>query len=134
MLLASVFLMCLHVTGVHSFLKSSMTVVLNMYLYLLAALDISVNDPYEQHLKELFSYWYAQKVKECLDRGDAVKNICVDLKTSTIKPIHFHWLIENCSWLAEQDSALSCGWKEAGILKYSATNAMSVHAIMYVEP
>ena len=83
---------------------------------LLQPLDISVNDPFKSHMKELFSLWYALQVKSSLDRNPEVQAVKVDLKTSTIKPIHFQWLIQNIAWLSKQDEALIRGWKEAGIL------------------
>ena len=82
----------------------------------LQPLDISVNEPFKQHLKEIFSSWYAQQVKNSVDKDDSVSNVKVDLKTSTIKPIHFQWLINNHSWLSKQDKALIHGWKDSGIL------------------
>ena len=102
----------LHVTDAQNFFRSLMTVALNMSFVptgcigLLQPLDISVNDPYQQHLKQLLSNWYAQKVKDCLESGDAVENIHVDWNTSKMKPTQFHLLIENHNWLDEQDSAL----------------------------
>ena len=97
-----------------------MTVVLNMYLYLLAAQASYSRLTFQSMI--LTSSILQLLVHSKSDRGDAVENIRVDLKTSTMKPIHFHWPIENHSWLAEQDSALIRGWKEAGILECFATN------------
>ena len=87
----------------------------------LQPLDVSINEPFKQHLKEIFSNWYAEQVKNSLEKDDLVENVKVDLKTSTIKPIHFQWLIKNHSWLAQQDRALIRGWKEAEILTCLST-------------
>lgn len=82
----------------------------------LQPLDVAINEPFKHHLKELFSLWYADKVKELLDSNLAVENIKVDLRTSVIKPIYFDWLIKNMEWLSSQDQMLTRGWKDIGIL------------------
>jgi hypothetical protein len=82
----------------------------------LQPLDVAINEPFKHHLKELFSLWYADKVKELLDSNLAVENIKVDLCTSVIKPIYFDWLIKNMEWLSSQDQMLTRGWKDIGIL------------------
>ena len=83
---------------------------------MLQPLDVSINDLFKKHLKHLFNLWYSHKVKEDLDKRLPIENVKVDLRTSTIKPIQFKCLIENHTWLAEQDKALLRGWKESGIL------------------
>ena len=51
----------------------------------LQPLDISINEPFKQYLKEIFSNWYAEQVKNSLEKNDLVQNVKVDLKTSTIQ-------------------------------------------------
>ena len=82
----------------------------------LQQLDVATNEPFKYHLKELFSSWYADKVKTLLDSGLAVENIKLDLRTSVIKPIHFGWLVKNMEWLSSQDQMSKRGWKDSGIL------------------
>ena len=82
----------------------------------LQPLDVAINQPFKSHLKEIFSLWYAEKVKEQLDRGHAIENVKVDLRTSVIKSIHFQWLIKNMEWLSGQEEAALRGWKDTGIL------------------
>ena len=82
----------------------------------LQPLDVATNEPFKHHLKELFSSWYADKVRTLLDSGLAVENIKVDLRTSVIKPIHFGWLVKNMEWLSSQDQMLRRGWKDIAIL------------------
>ena len=64
---------------------------------------MAVNEPFKRHLKEFFSQWYAEKVKERLDSGLSVENVKIDLRMSIIKPIHFGWLMKNMEWLSEQE-------------------------------
>ena len=82
---------------------------------------MAVNEPFKCHLKELFSLWYAEKVKERLDNGLSVENVKIDMCMSIIKPIHFGWLMKNVEWLSEQEVLLR-GWKDISILdKLSGT-------------
>ena len=40
---------------------------------------------------------------------NAVEEVKVDLRTSSIKCTHFHWLKENMTWLSQQEGALIRG-------------------------
>ena len=39
----------------------------------LQPLDVSINEPFKQHLKEIFSNWYAEQVKNSQENDDLVK-------------------------------------------------------------
>ena len=56
-------------------------------------------------------------MKQHLDDGKTVEEVKVDLRMSSIKPIHFQWLKENIMWLSQQEGALISGWKGTGILE-----------------
>ena len=103
--------------------ESLKRVVLNMHLFQLAVQAsyshlTSPNDPFKKHQKELFSSWYADKVKDSLDKDVSIESVKIDLRTSTIKPDHFQWLIKNMAWCSHQEDVLIRGWKETGILDY----------------
>ena len=85
----------------------------------LQPLDVSTNERFKEHLKSLFSSWYANKVKEHLDSGGTVESVKVDMRTS----VHFQWLVENITWLSEQEGVLIRGWKDAGIMEKLATES-----------
>ena len=68
----------------------------------LQPLDVAVNDPFKKTLKKLFSSWYANQIKEQLDSGKTIENAKVDLRTSSLKAVHFQWLKENIAWLSQQ--------------------------------
>ena len=84
---------------------------------LLQPLDISVNDSLKKKLKRSFSNWYANKVHTYLKHHRDTTGLHVDLKTSTIKPIHARWLIDSVLWLKQQKEKLIHGWRESGILE-----------------
>ena len=51
-------------------------------------LDISVNDPFKQELKRTFADWYAEMVSDYLKDHTDTSGLNINLKTSTIKPLH----------------------------------------------
>ena len=77
----------------------------------LQPLDVSVNHHFKQQVKQNMSEWYVEQVKKHLEEGISDR---VDLKTSTLKPIHYQWLIKSIAWLAQQGEALISGWKDSG--------------------
>ena len=48
----------------------------------LQPLDVAVNEPFKAHLKELFSLWYAARVRDLLTDGQLVEEIKIDMPTS----------------------------------------------------
>jgi hypothetical protein len=63
----------------------------------LQPLDLTVNQVFKQELKACFIKWYAGLVKEQLSDGVELRNIKPDLRTSILKPLQAHWLIEAIS-------------------------------------
>ena len=60
----------------------------------LQPLDLTVNQVFKQELKSCFIKWYAELVKEQLRDGVELEKIKPDLRSSILKPLHAHWLIE----------------------------------------
>ena len=75
-----------------------------------------MNVPFKKHQKGLFSSWCADKVKDSLYKDVCIKSVRIDLMISTIKPVHFQWLMKNMAWLSLQEEVLIRGWKGTGIL------------------
>ena len=46
----------------------------------LQPLNVSINEPFKQHLKEIFSNWYAEQVKNSLEKDDLVEMSKLTLK------------------------------------------------------
>ena len=79
----------------------------------LQPLDIGVNQDFKQLMKNSFSRWYAEEVREAMDQGVAVSAIKVDLRASKVKPLHANWAI---SILSDQKDTLKKPFQTAGII------------------
>ena len=57
-------------------------------------LDLTVNGPANESLKQKFEAWYASQITEKLDNGCDIYSVEVPLKLSILKPIHAtKWII-----------------------------------------
>lgn len=83
----------------------------------LQPLDLSVNYDYKEELKSHFHDWYASQIVNQVgdDHGD-VSTVVVDMKTSTIKPIHAKWLIETHENISIKTGVIQTGFRKAGLL------------------
>ena len=70
-------------------------------------LDLAVNDEF----KDSFSRWYANKVKEALDKRADLDKVKLDLRASLIKPLHGNWLITAMSTVESQSGTIMRGWE-----------------------
>ena len=66
----------------------------------LQPLDLVVNDQFKGKMKALFSEWYAAEVQSTLSDNVSLANVKVDLRASTVKPLHTRWLINAISELS----------------------------------
>ena len=87
----------------------------------LQPLDLTFNAVFKQELRECFTRWYATIVKNDLDQGTELSTIRPDLRTSILKPIHAHWLIEVHSSLSKKKDLIIQGFEKAGIKDFITT-------------
>ena len=59
----------------------------------LQPLDLSGNDEFKKHIKNELSNWYAWQVQSELESGKPLEAIQIDLKLSTLNPVHARWLV-----------------------------------------
>lgn len=81
----------------------------------LQPLDISVNKSAKSYLRENFSNWYAEKVKQQLDEGKQACEVQVDMRLSVMKELSARWLEGLYDHLHASDHIIINGFKEAGI-------------------
>lgn len=81
----------------------------------LQPLDISVNGPFKQQMKQSFTVWYSQQVHEQLYGGKSVEDINVDMRISNLEPVHARWLISAIVYLKCEKDILLCGFEQVGI-------------------
>ena len=75
----------------------------------------STTSEFKSKRKDLFSEWYAAEVQCALSDDVSHATVKVDLRASTIKPLHARWLITAISELSGA-SCLKLGFEKAGIL------------------
>ncbi|KAH3834638.1 hypothetical protein DPMN_107970 [Dreissena polymorpha] len=84
----------------------------------LQPLNLSVNFEYKQSLKGCFHDCYSNQVAKMLgDKdGDVTTVANVDMKTSTLKPIHAEWLISTHYKMEGRGDLIIAGFKKAGLV------------------
>ena len=84
----------------------------------LQPLDLSTNSDFKQIMKDSFTRWYANEVKQALDNREAIQVIKIDMRASVIKPPHANWLINAITILKNKHAVLTKGFEASGISEY----------------
>ena len=79
----------------------------------LQPLDISGNKVFKDEISHQFTTWYAEKISASLKSGSKPEK--VDLKLSTLKPIHARWLLAAYDKFKSSPKAIQTGWDKSGI-------------------
>ena len=68
-------------------------------------------------MKKGLNEWYSNQVSMQLDEGKALHDIEVQLKLSTLKPLHAQWLVDLFNQMTTNDGRriISSAWKASGI-------------------
>lgn len=82
----------------------------------LQPLDLSVNKSAKSYLREKFSTWYAEQVKQQLNAGKQATDVQVDMRLSVMKELSAKWLDSLYDHLRASTQLIINGFKEAGIL------------------
>lgn len=80
----------------------------------LQPLDVAVNYDYKEKLKAEFHEWYSTQVFESLDR-DGPGSANIDLKTSTLKPLHANWVINTHYNMSKRPELIKSGFQKVGL-------------------
>jgi hypothetical protein len=83
----------------------------------LQPLDVSGNGDFKKYLKDSFIDWYSRTVEKCVH---------VDLKLSTIKPVHAKWMVLAWERFKSNPHLSLHGWRKTGLL-----SALGVEVIDY---
>ena len=82
----------------------------------LQPLDVGVNQEFKQLMKDSFSRWYTEEVREALDQGLSGNDVKVDLRATVIKPLHANWLISTITTLSDKTNTIMKPFETIGIL------------------
>ena len=76
-------------------------------------LDLTVNGSSKNYMKKQFITYYSDTVKKQLDDGEALEDIEVDFKLTTMKPLHAQWLVNMYNFFTSEKGAhiIVKGWK-----------------------
>lgn len=83
----------------------------------LQPMDLSVNKPIKSCLQSSFQKWYASQIQKQIQQSPSSSLTPVDIRLSTIKPVHAKWLIEDYDYIKSRPEIIINGFKAAGILE-----------------
>ena len=80
-------------------------------------LDLTVNGSAKRFVRNLFTEYYSDAVKEQLDSGKQLDDIDVDFRLSTLKPLHAKWIIKMYNHFTSRKGMeiILRGWKKSGV-------------------
>ena len=76
-------------------------------------LDISVNKGTKRFLVEKYQDWYASQVTSQLERGFSPHDVKVDVKLTTVKPLHAAWVVQYYKKMQDSKSTIISGFRSA---------------------
>jgi hypothetical protein len=82
----------------------------------LQPMDLSVNAEFKAAMKTQFTNFYADKVAACLRDGGDASSVTVDLRLSTLKPLHAMWIVSVFDVIKNRRDIVLNGWRMAGLL------------------
>lgn len=81
----------------------------------LQPLDLIPNNVFKSYLKSEFQTYYAGEVQKQLTDGVALDEINIDLRTSSIKPLHAQWLVNAVEKLTLKPDMIVESFSKAGL-------------------
>ena len=117
-------------SAVNELLRKNNIIVIhvpNNHTNLFQPLDISVNKSAKCYLAEKYQNWYAEKVLQQLNRGVVAHDVKVDVRLSTMKPLHARWIIDMYKHLKDSKVLVLSGFRKAHISEAVAEAANLAH-------
>lgn len=83
-------------------------------------LDLTVNQSAKQLMRNKFIKYYSDAVKLELNKGSQIEDIEVDLRLTSIKPLHAQWLVDMYNFFTSEKGKqiILKGWKKEGLSDY----------------
>lgn len=85
----------------------------------LQPLDVSVNKPAKEHLRQQFQSWYSDQVQSHLEqKEDGTKTSMppVSVQMSVMKPLGVRWIVSLFEYMKSKPELIVNGFRESGIL------------------
>ena len=84
---------------------------------LLQPLDLAVNKPFKNHLRQSFQSWYSNQVSSQLQEGKKPDEVTIDTRLSIMKPLGVKWITSAYDYIRSQSGIIYGGFVEAGIVE-----------------
>ena len=81
-------------------------------------LDISVNKPCKDFLRNEAQTWYSKRIVEQLKTGKSEHEVKVDTKISIVKPLHANWVTKFYDHIRNNPEMVRNGWKRSKITEF----------------
>jgi hypothetical protein len=82
----------------------------------LQPMDLSVNKPFKNFIKNKFAEWYSEEVwKQLDDETDDEFEISVNLSLANLKELSASWVVEAAEYICENPSIIVNGFIQSGI-------------------
>ena len=82
----------------------------------LQPMDLTVNKPEKEYMKNLFQHWYAQEITRQLDDGAETEYLQpVDLSLAVLKELGAKWLVQTVEYISDNPSFIVDVFIRAGI-------------------
>ena len=80
-------------------------------------LNLTVNREAKRFIKDKFTTWCSDEVKQQIESGGDCTDINVDLRLTVLKPLHTVWLVDLYNHLSSLVGVghIAKGWEKAGI-------------------
>ena len=82
----------------------------------LKPLDVSVNKPAKNFLRQQFHTWYAEQISQQLGEKASAHAHPVDLRLSVVKPLGAQWMIKLYNYFKSKPEIIQNGFKAVGIV------------------
>ena len=80
-------------------------------------IDGEVQRDFKRFMKDKFTAWYSNEVKQQIESGGDSTDVNVDLRLTVLKPLHAVWLVDLYNHLTSPVCVrlIAKGWEKAGI-------------------
>ena len=102
-------------------------------------LNLTVNGHAKCCLKNKFSTWYDNQILKQLDDGTNIDAVDVNLRLTTLKPLHAHWVVNFYTEMTtvKGNHIIESGWRGAGTtsaIRLSSKNLPAIDPFHDIDP
>ena len=82
-------------------------------------LDISVNKPCKDFLRNEAQQWYSNEIAKQVEAGKKSHEVKVDVRITVVRPLHAKWVIKFYDYIRSKPDIVISGWKRSKIFEYA---------------